>query len=86
MAGLDAGVPMLCLPGRGDQPGNAQRVAELGLGEAATDSAPAALRETVTRLLADEALRRRCRGFAERVAQVAGLDVGVRRVEALAGG
>jgi len=84
MAGLHAGVPILCLPGLGDQPGNARRVAELGLGEIiATDSSPETLRAVIVRLLADERLQSRCRSFAEDVANFAGLDTAVLRVEAL---
>jgi len=77
-----AGVPMLCLPGLGDQPGNAARIAELGLGEVAdTNAEPAVLRETVQRLLANEALRARCRAFASRLETAPGLDQAVARIE-----
>ncbi len=75
MAGLQAGVPILCLPGIGDQPGNARRVAELGLGELiATDSSPETLRAAIVRLLADKGLQSRCQSFASDVANSAQLD------------
>ncbi|HVF31847.1 MAG TPA: nucleotide disphospho-sugar-binding domain-containing protein [Acidimicrobiales bacterium] len=42
VAGLRAGVPLLCLPLGRDQPGNAARVAELGAGRVLPPDAPAA--------------------------------------------
>ena len=84
MAGATAGVPMLCLPGLGDQPANAERVAELGLGEAMdTGSSPQVLRAAIERLLSDEALRLRCRTFARDVAGQNRLDLAVERLEAV---
>lgn len=85
MAAIGAGVPMLCLPGVGDQPANAGRVAALGLGEVMDKTAePEALRAAIERLLADGALRRRCAEFARTIADAPGLALAVERLERLA--
>jgi UDP:flavonoid glycosyltransferase YjiC (YdhE family) len=85
MAALRAGAPMLCLPGVGDQPSNARRVTAMGLGEVIdTGSALEVLRAAIERLLADDALRERCRAFAQAAAEAPGLDLAIERIEALA--
>ncbi|MDE2627919.1 MAG: glycosyltransferase family 1 protein [Burkholderiales bacterium] len=83
-AALAAGVPMLCMPPGGDQPFNAARVAQLGLGVTLDPAAPSDhIGEAVTRLLADEDLRRRSQAFATLVSRHPGLDLAVERVETL---
>ena len=65
MFSAGAGAPMLCLPNGRDQNDNAERVAALGLGRAlSNEAAPATIAEAVTALLADKALRAKCRAFA----------------------
>ena len=85
MAGLAAGVPILALPGiAGDQPPNAARVAGLGLGEVLdAASRPEAIRETISRLLGDRDLRRRCQSFAASVRAAPGMEAAVARIEAM---
>lgn len=83
-AALVAGVPMLCLPGGGDQPFNADRVVELGLGQRLdASSASETISEAIRRLLADRALRRRARAFAAVVAAEPGPMPAIERIEAL---
>ncbi len=85
MAGLAAGVPILALPGIGDQPANGARLAGLGLG-AVLDAAspPEAMRETINRLLADQDLRRRCQGFAASARAAPGMEAALARIGAMA--
>jgi UDP:flavonoid glycosyltransferase YjiC (YdhE family) len=85
MAALGFGVPILCLPGRGDQPAVAARVAGLGLGEILdTGSSPDAMGAAILRLLADQAMRDRARAFALEAGRHPGTDLAVARIEALA--
>ncbi|HEY1560584.1 MAG TPA: nucleotide disphospho-sugar-binding domain-containing protein, partial [Caulobacteraceae bacterium] len=82
---LAAGVPMLCLPGGGDQPANADRVVALELGERLDlGAAPEVVAEAVRRLLADKALRERARAFARIVNAEPGPKPALERIEALA--
>ena len=68
MFSAGAGAPMLCLPNGRDQNDNAARVEALGLGRTlAPDAAPAEIRDAVAAMLADKALRSKCRAFAARV-------------------
>jgi len=86
MAGLRYGVPMLCVARQAtaDQPLNAGKVAELGLGlsldaNASTDD----IRRAVERLLDDPSFRDRSRAFAQSVADQPGIERAVELVEAL---
>jgi UDP:flavonoid glycosyltransferase YjiC (YdhE family) len=82
---LAAGVPVLCLPGGGDQPANADRVVALELGERLDLGAPPeAVADAVRRLLADKTLRERARAFARIVAAEPGPGPALNRIEALA--
>jgi len=68
MFSAGAGAPMLCLPNGRDQNDNAARIEALGLGRSlAPDAAPAEIRDAVTAMLADKALRSNSRAFAARV-------------------
>ena len=85
MAGLRFGVPMLCLPPGADQPFNAAKVVELRLGEAldpATSSEE--IREAISRLLDDRALKERSRAFAAAVASQPGIEKAIELVESFA--
>jgi UDP:flavonoid glycosyltransferase YjiC (YdhE family) len=85
MAGLRYGVPMLCLPPIADQPVNAAKVAELGLGLAMAPTSPSAdIRAAIQYLLDDHALRERSRAFAAEVAHEPGLERAIALIEALA--
>jgi UDP:flavonoid glycosyltransferase YjiC (YdhE family) len=85
MAAVRFGVPMLCLPPAGDQPFNAARVAELGLGVAMDPASSSEdIRGAVERLLKDEVVRLRSRRFAADVAQSPGVETAVGLVESLA--
>lgn len=85
MAAAAEGVPMLCLPGGGDQPANAGRVVELGLGERLdVGASPHTLRDAVNRLLADKSLHAHADAFADRVAAEPGPGPALERIEGLA--
>ena len=63
------GLPMLCLPLGRDQPGNARRVVELGIGHVvAMDASVAELEEALIRFLADPDIRTRARELAVEIA------------------
>lgn len=81
---LASGVPTLCLPGGGDQPANADRIAALELGKRLDLGAPPeTIAEAVRRLLADKALRARALAFARVVAAEPGPGPALERIEAL---
>jgi len=66
LSAFAAGVPVVCLPLGRDQPANARRVVELGLGcSLSPDSSPAELRAAIDEVLADQAIHRRTQQFAE---------------------
>lgn len=68
LAAFAAGVPVVCLPLGRDQPANAQRVVELGLGRSLSpDSSPAEIRAAVDEVLADLTIPRRTRQLAETI-------------------
>lgn len=58
---ISAGVPMAVLPNFGDQPINADRVAELGLGLRITDETPAGIAEVCRRVQSDHTITARVR-------------------------
>jgi zeaxanthin glucosyltransferase len=79
---IAAGVPMLALPLDHDQPGNAARLAQLGLGVVARPRAGAIAR-AVARLLHEPAYVARVVGFRARVAYYAERGVAVAAVAGL---
>ena len=85
MAGVRYGVPMLCLAPGADQPVNAARVAELGLGlKLEPLSSAEEIRAAVVKMLGDPAFKARSREFAARVAEQPRLEAASAAVEALA--
>jgi UDP:flavonoid glycosyltransferase YjiC (YdhE family) len=86
MAGVRFGVPMLCLAPGADQPLNAARVAELGLGLSLDpQSSSEEIRAAAAKMLGDPAFKARSREFAARVAEQPGVEAASAAVEALAG-
>jgi UDP:flavonoid glycosyltransferase YjiC (YdhE family) len=84
MAAVSHGVPMLCLPPGADQPVNAAKVAELGLGEVLPITAPVeAIRAAMARLLADGSLKVRSEDFAAAIKREPGIERAVELIEAL---
>ncbi|QRN94810.1 hypothetical protein JRI60_37710 [Archangium violaceum] len=75
MEGLWHGVPLAVFPQFGDQPLNASRVSELGLGVALSAREaldPKALRETIERLDTDPGYRSRLSGFQKELQEAGG--------------
>ena len=72
---LTAGVPMVALPLYAEQPANAARLAELGLGlTLSPDSEPAELAAACCRVLDEPTFRHTARGFQRRLLALPGLD------------
>jgi MGT family glycosyltransferase len=84
MAGATYGVPMLCFPMGRDQPMNAARVAELGLGAVAdAEASRAEIERAIASTLADATIRARASAFAASLVDHRGLEDAVRLVENL---
>jgi UDP:flavonoid glycosyltransferase YjiC (YdhE family) len=84
-AALTAGVPLLCIPQGRDQSDNAKRVAASGVGRAlATNASPAQITCALKELLADPAVLREARRFADVIAGLGGGDAATRTVADLA--
>ncbi len=85
MYSLGAGVPVLAIAEGRDQADNARRMETLGLGKALHPSAEvAAIRAAVLDLLADRAMRDRCRAFASRISRFGDLGRAATLVEEFA--
>jgi MGT family glycosyltransferase len=81
LAALSAGVPVLSVPLGRDQPANAHRLEQLGLGRSLDrDAAAGDIADTVGDMLSSEPLRARVRAFA---AAVAAYGAGARAAEAI---
>jgi MGT family glycosyltransferase len=85
MAGMEFGVPMLCLPMGRDQPLVAKCAASLGVAHVAAPDTPD-LATTVEAALADEGMRAKAAAFARSVRGFGGEAAAVAAVEAAAGG
>ena len=84
MAALASGVPMVCMPMGRDQPFNAQRVAELGLGISLPPTAPVdAIRRAVEDILSDGTFKQQARSMAAAIAAYGNGAVAVRELELL---
>jgi UDP:flavonoid glycosyltransferase YjiC (YdhE family) len=72
-AGLQAGVPLVCLPQTSDQRGWTSRAVELGCGVIAEPSVDG-VRSAVEQVLGDEEMRRQARALGRRLADFDGAD------------
>ncbi|MCQ8192334.1 glycosyltransferase [Streptomyces rugosispiralis] len=77
--------PMAVLPQFGDQPGNAQRVEELGLGRHITDPTPDGITAVCRAVLADDGCRARARRARLEMLALPEIDSAVPDLEKLAG-
>jgi N-glycosyltransferase len=77
---LEAGVPMVALPLYAEQPVNADRIAELGVGVRASDDIAAACRQ----VLDDPSFRHRAHGFQRQILALPGIDDLITDLEDLA--
>lgn len=83
---LAAGVPMVVIPVQGDQPRNARRCADLGVGRVIgpDERTPEAIREAARTVLSDPAYRRNAARIRDEVAALPGIDHAVVLLEQLA--
>lgn len=81
---LSAGVPMVCLPTGRDQPANAARIAELGLGLAISPtSTPEEIRASVVEALASPQLRTKAERMSRMLRRQDGISAVVEQIEGL---
>ena len=74
-AGLAHGVPLLCIPLGRDQPLVAQKVVDLGLGEAVSaDESTEGIQQAIEQLLSDRDMRSRALAFAEQLQTHDGME------------
>ena len=84
LAAFSAGVPVVCLPLGRDQPANARRVVELGLGRSLSpDASPRELRAAVDEVLADRTVGSRTKQLAETMRNYHSADAATAAVERL---
>jgi MGT family glycosyltransferase len=84
-AALDAGVPIVCLPGARDQPLNASRAATLGVGITCSASIDGdELRTAVQQLLADPSYRTCASNIVASSARAGGVQMAATQIESLA--
>lgn len=86
MGCLGVGVPMVVIPAQGDQPRNARRCAELGVGRVVDpeERTPEAIRAAVRAVLADPAYRRNAERLRDAMSALPGMDHAVNLLERLA--
>ena len=86
MGCLGVGVPMVVIPAQGDQPRNARRCADLGVGRVVgpDERTPEAIRAAVPAVLADPAYRRNAEGLRDAMAALPGMDHAIQLLERLA--
>nr|UUG66794.1 Ktm28 [Streptomyces sp.] len=83
--GIKAGVPMATLPQYADEPHNAVRIGELGLGAPIEDVTPEGIAAVCERLLTDEKITANVRSAHRRMLGLPGIDAAVAHLEQLAG-
>lgn len=86
MGCLAAGVPMVVIPVQGDQPRNARRCADLGVGRVVgpDERTPETIRVAARTVLGDPAYRRNAAQLQEEIASLPGMDAAVVLLEQLA--
>ncbi len=86
MGCLSAGVPMVVIPVQGDQPRNAKRCIDLGVGRAVgpDERTPAAIRAAVRAVLADPAYKANAVHMQREIYALPGMDHAVELMERLA--
>ncbi len=86
MRSLAAGVPLVVIPVQGDQPRNARRCVDLGVGRMVVPEAreSGAIRAAVRAVLADPACRTNSQRLREEIAALPGADHAVALLEQLA--
>jgi UDP:flavonoid glycosyltransferase YjiC (YdhE family) len=86
MGCLGVGVPLVVVPAQGDQPRNARRCADLGVGIAIgpEERTPDAIRAAVRAVLADPAYRANAERVRDAMAALPGMDHAVALLEQLA--
>ena len=84
-AALACGVPLVCVPDGRDQPDNAARVVEMGVGlRARKSTSPAKLSKLIRRALDDPALKARAREMAHALGRSDGTTAAADAIESLA--
>ncbi|MCP2164135.1 glycosyltransferase [Goodfellowiella coeruleoviolacea] len=83
---VGAGVPMAVLPQFGDQPHNADRVQELGLGARVAEASAEEIARTCTRLLADASVTARARQAQRQMLALPPIQAAVADLERLCAG
>jgi MGT family glycosyltransferase len=85
LAAVAAGLPQVLIPIVADQPDNARRSAQLGLGRVIglTDVTPEAVREAVWAVLGDPQYRTHARRLRAEMEALPGMEHGVRLIEHL---
>ncbi len=86
MGCLGAGVPLVVIPMQGDQPRNAQRCADLGVGRAVgpEERTSAVIQAAVRAVLADPTFRRNAERLRDEINALPGMDRAVELLERLA--
>jgi len=86
MGCLTVGVPMVVIPVQGDQPRNAQRCADLGVGRVVgpEERTPDAIRTAVRAVLIDPSYRENAARVRDEIAALPGIDHAVELLERLA--
>ena len=86
MGCLGVGVPVVVIPVNGDQPRNARRCADLGVGRVIgpDERTPEAIRAAVRAVLADPAYRRNVQGLRDQMTALPGMDHAVALLARLA--
>lgn len=83
---LRAGVPMVVRPQGSDQPHNARRVAELGVGIGVTGDDPAALAQACRAVLGDGSFRAAAGAARRRILALPGVETAPERLERIVNG
>ena len=86
MGSLAAGVPLVVIPMQGDQPRNARRCVDLGVGRAVgpEERTSAVIRAAVRAVLADPTFRRNAEQLRDEIHALPGMDRAVELLERLA--